>query len=49
MHVFEDMRPVLLITHEEDGSWCALCGDLHDDVVASYRVVGIGHLTDRDP
>lgn len=47
-HVFENVRPILLVSHEEDGSWCFLCGDNHENVATSYRVVGIGHLIDRD-
>ncbi len=48
-HVFESTRPVLLVTHEEDGAWCFLCGDVHSDSADCYRVVGAGHLVGRDP
>jgi hypothetical protein len=46
-HVFDSTRPVLLVVHE-DADWSFLCGGTdHSD--ADYRVVGIGHLIDRDP
>ncbi len=48
IHVFEAVRPVLLVAHEEDGAWCFLCGDMHPDSAESYRVVGVGHLVERD-
>lgn len=48
IHVFEAARPVLLVAHEEDGAWCFLCGDMHPDSAESCRVVGVGHLVERD-
>ena len=47
LHVFENSRPVKLVIRDEDG-WCFLCGDLHPDTAEAYRVVGAGHLFDRD-
>ena len=47
-HVFEKVRPVLLVTHEDDGAWCLLCGDVHSNSAESYRVVGIGHVVAAD-
>jgi hypothetical protein len=47
-HVFEDTRPVLLVDRA-DGDWCFLCGDLHQDEPSSIRVVGAGHILERDP
>ncbi|MCV3764150.1 hypothetical protein [Rhizobium sp. TRM95796] len=47
IHVSEDTRPIKLVTRDEDG-WCFLCGDLHPQDGASYRVVGAGHLFERD-
>lgn len=32
-----------------DGDWCLLCGDEHKDDPSAYRVVGIGHILERDP
>ena len=48
IHVFEASRPVLLVSRA-DGDWCFLCGDGHEDVAANYRVVGKGHILERDP
>jgi hypothetical protein len=48
LHVFKNERPVLLVDRR-DGSWCFLCGDVHKLVASNFRVVGIGHLFDRDP
>ncbi len=48
-HVFEGTHPVLLIAHEKDGDWIFVCGQPHKDTAESYRVVGVGHLTARDP
>ena len=47
LHVFEDSRPILLVSRPE-GDWCLLCGGEHPDTAGSYRVVGIGHLIERD-
>jgi hypothetical protein len=48
IHVFDGVKPVLLVDRT-DGSWCFLCGDGHVDNASMYRVVGIGHILDRDP
>jgi hypothetical protein len=47
-HVFHASRPVLLVVRE-DGDWSLLCGDTHDFEGHLPKVVGIGHLLDRDP
>ena len=47
VHVFENSRPVLLVSRPE-GDWCFLCGSAHDNDVSAYRVVGIGHVFDAD-
>jgi hypothetical protein len=47
VHVFDGSRPVLYVTRP-DGSWCFLGGDDHPDEGAAYRVVGIGHVIERD-
>jgi hypothetical protein len=47
IHVFADERPVLLVSRP-DGDWCFLCGDEHDDDASDYRVMGIGHVLERD-
>jgi hypothetical protein len=48
LHVFDASRPVLLVSRA-DGDWCYLCGDVHEDLAENYRVVGKGHILDRDP
>ena len=47
-HVFDASRPVLLVNHE-DGDWSLMCGDGHDYDHDLPKVVGIGHVLDRDP
>ena len=47
LHVFDASRPVLFVSRP-DGDWCFLCGAEHEDKAANYRVVGRGHLLDRD-
>ena len=47
LHVFRGERPVLLVSRP-DGDWCFLCGDAHENDASAYRVVGIGHVLDRD-
>jgi hypothetical protein len=48
LHIFENTRPVKLVVRDADG-WCFLCGDLHPETADSFRVVGAGHLLERDP
>jgi hypothetical protein len=42
-HVFEKTRPVLLVSHEENGDWQFLCGEFHDDGELPL-VAGINHM-----
>jgi hypothetical protein len=46
-HVFDQSRPILLVSHE-GGDWQFLCGGDHQPCDRP-RVVGINHLLDRDP
>ena len=46
-HVFEKTRPILLVAHE-GGDWMFMCGAA-DHEKQDWHVVGIGHLTERDP
>ena len=46
--VFQHTRPVLLVSHE-GGDWQFLCGEPHEDVEASLRVVGLNHVIEHDP
>ena len=48
VHIFEDTRPVLLVSRN-GGAWSLLCGHGHDDIMLGAKVVGIGHILDRDP
>lgn len=48
IHVFEHSRPTLLVSRQ-DGDWCFLCGEVHEENAKSYRVVGIGHVLEHDP
>ncbi|MCS0585531.1 hypothetical protein NX784_28520 [Massilia pinisoli] len=46
--VFENRKPVLLVSRP-DADWCFLCGEEHPDDASYYRVVGIGHILEKDP
>lgn len=48
LHIFDGSRPVLLVSRA-NGDWCFLCGDVHEDIAANYRIIGKGHVLDRDP
>ncbi len=47
-HVFDRSRSVLFVSHEENGDWQFLCGNVDHDS-DSVHVVGIGHLIADDP
>src|SRR5271169_6031078 len=49
IHVFENTRPVLLLSRADKGDWCFLCGDIHSQDASSYRAVGNDHVFERDP
>jgi hypothetical protein len=46
-HIFDALCPVLLVVRE-DGDWSLMCGDGHDFEKDPPKVVGIGHLLERD-
>jgi hypothetical protein len=46
-HIVHLERPILLVANE-GGHWMFLCG-FEDHTDGDCRVVGVGHLTDRDP
>jgi len=48
LHIFDASRPVLLVSRSE-GDWSFLCGAEHEQKAENYRVVGRGHILDRDP
>ena len=51
-HVYSSERPVLLVTHYDNGDWSFSCGkpDHSDNEEAEneYFWIGVGHLTDED-
>jgi hypothetical protein len=47
-HIFSSARPVLLIVND-GGEWMFLCGGSDHAPDELPQVVGVGHLTDRDP
>lgn len=47
-HVFENVRPVLVVSRDRD-NWCFLCGDHHPPSGPKYRTVGMGHVLARIP
>ena len=46
-HVFREERPILYVFRSEK-RWQFLCGDV-DHSGSNGHLVGVGHLTDRDP
>jgi hypothetical protein len=48
IHAFEGSKPVTLATRS-GGDWCFLCGEEHEDIASSHRVVEIDHLFEKDP
>lgn len=46
-HVFENTRPILLVSRA-GGDWQCLCGGEHDSDEVPH-VVGLNHLMERDP
>jgi len=45
--VFKNEKPILYVYHDEN-DWQFLCGDEHESTDGA-QVVGVGHLTERDP
>ena len=44
-HVRDNLRPVLLATHYDDGDWAFTCGQAdHAEEEDEYSLVGVGHL-----
>jgi hypothetical protein len=46
-HIFEHSRPILLVSRQ-DGDWCFLCGEEHENDASAYKLVGIGHILNFD-
>lgn len=47
-HVVEEGKPVLFVSHDEDGSWQYLCGGQHEDDPESCLIVCNGCLGKKD-
>jgi hypothetical protein len=47
-HILEASRPILLVAHDADG-WNFACGRRDHEGADDFHVVGVGHLTERDP
>lgn len=47
-HILEASRPILLVAHDADG-WNFACGKRDHAGAKDFHVVGVGHLTSRDP
>lgn len=45
--ILEDGAPILLVTHDTDGTWQFLTGE--DVKMPEARVVGLGEMYDHDP
>ncbi len=45
--VFKNEKPILYVSHSGK-DWQFLCGDEHESIEGA-KVVGVGHLTERDP
>jgi hypothetical protein len=49
-HVWTDGRPIVFVSHDEDGDWQFLCGDDHSgDTTNDCLLVCRGHIASRDP
>jgi hypothetical protein len=49
VHVLEKSAPILLVSRAGDGNWCFLCGEANHNDASTARVIGIGHVFERDP
>ena len=45
-HVVQGVRPILRVTHDKDGMWQFLCGDVHEE--ADARVIALGEAAALD-
>jgi len=49
-HVWMDAKPIVFVSHDEDGDWQFLCGNDHGEVAANgYLLVCLEHIVSRDP
>lgn len=47
-HVYDASRPILLVTHDDEG-WNFACGHHDHRGAEDFHVAGVGHLIERDP
>lgn len=47
IHVLNQERPILHVTHDEDGDWQFLCGARHD--VEEGRIIALAEAYELDP
>lgn len=49
-HIFNNEREVKAVIRHEDGVWQMVCGEQdHPQDCSNFEVVGLGHLTKRQP
>ena len=49
-HVWTDGKPILFVSHDDDGDWQFLCGEDHTEAAANdCLVVCLEHIVSRDP
>lgn len=46
-HVVTDGLPILSVTHDHDGSWQFLCGQVHNETDA--KIISLKQVTEIDP
>ena len=47
-HVYEGTKPVLDAIRDPEGDWQFLCGDSNCTETSQPKLVGVGHLTEKD-
>lgn len=48
-HVWTDGKPILFVSHDDEGDWVFLCGEDHRDAAQQYLLVCLEHIVSRDP
>ena len=46
-HVLEENKPILYVSHDEDGYWQFLCGEAHEEEDA--RIVSLATILEIEP
>ena len=47
VHVLEEGKPILSVTHDHDGGWQFLCGQEHDEEEA--KIISLKQATEIEP